>query len=405
MVLWLFAAGAASAQACPGAEEVRDRLQLAHVEDVFVIGEDSYGGQVLMRLAAFAAAPKMIDQQSLSRTRPHAETLALDLLPPNSEVRARYLVNGRFAGATDAERAATRAAFFEACAATIAALAPLVPFRVAIADADMLGFFDAGRGVLPIPAAPDHTEPFILTEFLLPDRSLRYEETETHWPMTEADADSLIARLEAAAEVPSAARKVQAVTIVEVTRIDPETRATELRVVDRALYSGDFAERLYSYGGAAPQADPPPAQGTSGGAAAPDQAYASAEEAGAHALALCEASIQTATKLKCGCVAERVADRWAQRPDVHIYTHLNAVVADSEVECANPEGAHAASLDQCRQLWPSPYLSPEAAALLGVAKFCHCYADRVPSLGPGRAAMSCAEIVDYEVPEGSPLLE
>jgi hypothetical protein len=265
----------------------------------------------------------------------------------------------------------------------------------------MLGFYDERAGAFRLPEPPDPTRPFVLTDFLIPDRSLRYDPPELLWRMTPDEAEALLARLDAAAEVPSAARSVHAVTLVEVTRIDPETRAVELRVLDQGLYTRDFGERLHGYGGASapPEAAPPPQ------APAPDPAYASAEDAGAHALALCESSAATRTKLKCACVAAQVAERWARQPELHIYTHLNAVVQDSPVACANPEAVYAAELETCRAAWPSPFLSAEAAARLGMAGFCHCVADRAPSLARARAEMSCAEVVDYAVPEGSPLLE
>jgi hypothetical protein len=399
------AAGTAGAQTCSTADEVLGRLEIALVDGTFAVGESSSGGRVLMRLAAWRASPQIVDETRPAGGAGHAAQLAIDLLPRGGAGQGFFLAGSRFRGSTPAEQDANQQAFLTACAPTMRELAPVPPFRVVIADRDRLGRYDAARGGVKIPRGPNYLHMSYYSDFLVPRSARALATTDDIWPMSQADAEALFARLDAAASSPSTARDVQAVAIVKVTRIDPATRAAAVELEGFALYDGRFGERLYGYdlapgAGAAPQAAAtrPPTEALQEGY------YATRAEAAARALQLCQTSTTTAAEVRCDCIAERAGAAWETAPEFHIYTLLNNAVTAHRKDCENTRGIHRRALESCVMQWPGPmFLNPNVPPPMTMKQYCHCYADRTLEIGGGRAKFSCAEVTDYPVPADSPL--
>jgi hypothetical protein len=245
--------------------------------------------------------------------------------------------------------------------------------------------------------------------YLTPKVVEKVVESEDLWPMTREEAERLLADLATLALHSSVARQVQALAVVEVRAIDPDTRVAEVALVDYALYDGQFRRKLFEYPTAellddtlGPSTPPPTSSAPAAdGQSAPlaEGRYATAAEAAGRALELCEAHVTTRTRLKCGCLAGFVAEQWERQPELHVYTLLNNAVTERAVECANPEVQHAAWLQTCVDDFD--FVASEGALRLGKRKYCHCLADRTSDLGPVKAMVSCGMLKDYQVPADS----
>ncbi len=406
--------GAAAAQDCPSADEIRAALRVTEVDGTLVVGEASPHGKVMMRLAAFAASPQLVDETRISNPVEFAQALAQDILRPGTPAREAFIPNGQFRGATPEERAATQAAFVAACRESMIALAPKAPFRLMIADQGPLGFYIERESAVQIPRGPNYLRNTHYSDFLVPKGTDDLVETGRYWPMSKAEADALYARLEASAPW-GKGRIVQAVAVVEVSEIHPDLRTATVNFVEFALFNHDFSERLHDYGiTAAAVPDAPDAPAAPVVADAPQAAllqegrYATAAEARSRVLELCEGHRDTASRLKCGCVADKAALAWDAQPDLHVYTLLNRAVADSEFDCANPEGRYEAAFDLCRRV----HGRDEFVLRLGVEKACHCMAERGTEVGGARAFAYCSTVDDYasrpvapQVPVSNPVAE
>lgn len=386
----------ALALGCPTAQEVRDRLKIEYLDGMFVVGRASPHGNVMLRLAAYAAAPHMVDEPRIGSPRPYAIELALDILGRGWEHERAYSKAGLFnittgTSLTPSARDVLRQ-FIEACGPTMTEVAPKPPFYVVFADPDTLGFYDDARGGLSVREPPDYTSNSYYTDFLTPKETHQFVEGSTFWPMAKEESEALFARLEAAASRPSAARQVQSVAVVEAQTIDPELRVAEVRLAAYGLYTNDFSERLYDYASAEAQGSGDPPATAPSSQPLGEGYYVSANEARAKALALCEAHTPTTTAMDCSCVADVAATGWAADPSLHIYTHLNNAVLNSSFDCADQAGAQAAALETCKMSYDEGH---PFTAKLGPEKYCQCYADREADLGAVEASVSCSFLDEY----------
>jgi hypothetical protein len=386
----------AFALGCHTPQEVRDRLQIAYLDGMFVVGEASPHGSVMLRLAAFAAAPQMTEEVRIGTPRPYAVQLAMDILAPRSPYFQAYSDAGLFSiglgEMNTPEAAAVLRAFVESCGPTMTELAPKPPFLMALAHSGPLTYDDV-RGGLPLRQTPGYLSMNAgYSDFLTPKATHEHVESANFWPMTREEANALFAQLDAAAASPSTARQVQSVAIVEVLTIDPELRVAEVRLVEYGLYTYDFSQKLYDY----VSADTAPPD-TASVAPAPPQSsgdgyFATADEARAKALALCEGHSQTNAAMDCGCVADEAAAGWEADASLHIYTHLNNAVTNASFTCADPEGARAEAVAFCTSSYA--YGHPFAEKL-GLETYCQCYADRAADYGPVKASVSCSLLDSY----------
>lgn len=212
--------------------------------------------------------------------------------------------------------------------------------------------------------------------------------------MSRSEADALYARLKARSSSPAEARTLQAVAVVDVLKIDPEFRTASLKFVEFALYNHDFSEKIYDYGAvpaARGDAKKPLADTESKAVPLPEGRFATGPEAEARALQLCMGSTRTATRLKCDCVARKVAAAWENNREKHIYTLLNDAVIAGEYECENPDAMYESYVDNCKRM----YASQEFVARLGEEKACKCIAERSMELDPVNALAFCMLVEDY----------
>lgn len=387
----------AFAQGCPTSQEVKERLRVEYLDGMFVVGKASPHGNVMLRLAAFAAAPHMTEEPRIGSQKPYAVQLAQDILGRGSEYEQAYIKAGLFSVTTGSMKTPNAEAvlrqFVEACGPTMIELAPKPPFFMALAHQGPLGSYDEVRGGLSISEAPGYLGINSgYSDFLTPKATHEIVKSSNFWPMTREEANSLFAQLDAAASSRGTARQVQSVAIVEVLTIDPELRVAEVRLVEYGLYTYDFSKRLYDYASAeSPASESAPAAPAN---AQPlgDGYYATVDEARAKALALCQGHRQTASSMDCSCVADVAAAGWEANASLHIYTHLNNAVTSASFKCANPEGAKAAALDFCTTNYA--YGHPFAEKL-GLETYCRCYADRAAEYGHVKASVSCSLLDTY----------
>lgn len=388
---------AAFAQGCPTPQEVKERLRVQYLDDMFVVGDASPHGDVMLRLAAFAAAPHMTEEPRIGSQMPYAVQLAQDILKRGSEYEQEYIKAGLFnvttASMKTPEGEAVLRQFVEACGPTMTELAPKPPFFMALAFQGPLGSYDNLRGGLSIREAPDYLRANSgYSDFLTPKATHAFVKSSNFWPMTRDEADSLFARLDAAASSRGAARQVQSVAIVEVLTIDPELRVAEVRLVDYGLYSYDFSQRLYDYASAESSATDSAPTATANAEPLGDGYYATVDEARAKALALCQDHRQTASSMDCDFVADVAANGWKADASLHIYTHLNNAVTSASFECADHEGAKAAALEFCTTTYGNGH---PFTAKLGPDTYCKCFADRAADYGPVKASVSCSFLDTY----------
>lgn len=379
-------------QLCPSAAEIRERLQVTYVKDALVIGDSSPHGKVMLRLAAYAANPGMVNEPRSGTQVSFTHTLALDILRPNTPAQDHFIPSGQFPGATPEERAAAEQTFLAACGPTMVELAPKPPFRILIADQSGLGRYIDRRAAIQIPSGPNYLSRTHYTDFLVPKGTADFVKTDMYWPMSPMEAEKLVERLNATADTSLGARTVQATALVEVEEINPEFRTARIRLIEYALYNATFTEKLYDYTQTPTDAD----AATTPSAPTPDPSlsndyFATRTEAVTRALALCEAHAQTATNLKCACVAEKVGTAWEASPATHIYTLLNKAVTANQTECANTDAQYTALFDRCRGM----YVYEEFVARLGYEKACNCIAERAMELGDIPAYLYCREVEDY----------
>lgn len=385
----------AFALGCPTPQEVRDRLRIEYLDGIFVVGKASPHGDVMLRLAAFAAAPHMTEEVRIG-TRPYAVELALDILDRGSEHFQAYSDAGLFSIALGEMKTPKAAAilrvFVEACAPTMTELAPKPPFLMALAFQGPLGSYDERRGGLSIREPPDYLRSSAYSDFLTPKATHEFVKASNFWPMTREEANSLFAQLDATASSRGTARQVQSVAIVEVLTIDPELRVAEVRLVGYGLYTYDFSQKLYDYASAeSPLSESAPAT-QENSQPLRNGFFATADKARAKALALCEGHSKTASTMDCDCLADVAAAGWEADASLHIYTHLNNAITKSSFECANPEGARAAAVEFCTSTYA--YGHPFAEKL-GLEAYCQCYADRAGDYGPVKASVSCSLLDSY----------
>jgi hypothetical protein len=380
---------------CPTAQEVRDRLRVEYFDGMFVVGTASPNGGVMLRLAAFAAAPHMTEETRIGSPRPYAVQLAQDILGRGSKWERAYIEAGLYNVTTGSMKTpggkAVVRQFVEACGPTMIELAPKPPFFMALAHQQPL-VYDEARGGLPLREPPNYLRMNSgYMDFLTPKATHEFIRSSEFRHMTRKEADLLFAKLDADASSHGTARQAQSVAIVEVLTIEPELRVAEVRLADYGLYTYDFSQRLFDTArveesaskSAAPAAGTQPLR---------DGLFATAAEARAKALALCQAHRATDASMDCGCIADEAAAGWQADSNLHIYTHLNEAVTNTSRKCADPVGAQAAALEFCETTFGEGHPFSEK---LGVETYCRCYTDRVAAYGPVKASVSCNLLDEY----------
>lgn len=223
----------------------------------------------LLALITLGSIPNLLRERQgvVERSIDGLETLlVMNFLTP--EIQSQLLFNpnvqlgNNWIGDDEFDRQRTRHRFEHDYLPKLKELAPHAPFEFAYAYKIGLPEYDAKRGGYGLGklGAP---EDLLANGIIWLPPSLRwapqFDQRDLFWPLDATNAQRMLHQFEQAAarrNDPGSYRVVQLVSILEVSRVDPDTGRADLRLKSIAVYTSDLQTKLYAFPPIAAEPEP-----------------------------------------------------------------------------------------------------------------------------------------------------